>query len=522
MTTRLRLRLRLRLPRHVVALAAALLIAVSLIPLTATGARAATPICISGAFQYDYQSAEDGTAKPTRTKPLRNANVELWGAEGNEDGHSLGVWGFTGVDDGSFNLCYTPTTTTSLRVVWAQAWSQSSRLWRVLDYNAQYYTLQSPTYLHVTASRNVGTTKPPAATARAWHAFDTINPLWWYRANPASICWSAHELDNNNCTELNIYWADGNDKASYDPDYNQLILAGTVPDSEHTVLHEAGHFLMNRLYNGMFPKSDNCSSHYIPTVSSETCAWTEGFADSVAAYVLGDNRYVFSNGTSTEFTYGNGWQVGDQVQGNVDGSLLDLWRNVDGDWDRSIAAITAKQPATFSAYFNTVRPAANPPLATGSAALAPLARHTIDYGPTIIGDGKYHSLTNGSGLALERYGSCSATSGANASLGTLDTTRSWQRWKVDANPDGTARISDGCTQPLTLTAPSSTNGAVTLKAFDQANGYQKWQITKANGTLRLTNPQTGWVLDSTSITVGATAVAKPPSGANSQSWAPLA
>ncbi|GHF82007.1 hypothetical protein GCM10018790_69640 [Kitasatospora xanthocidica] len=514
---------RQRLLHQVVALAAALLAAVAAVPFTATPARAAAPICLSGAFQYDYQSAEDGTAKPTRTKPVRNANLELWGAEGNDDPHYLGVWGYSGRDDGSYNLCYTPTKTTSLSVVWVQAWAESSRLWRVLDGENQYVTMESMPRLAVTASTNLGTMKAEASTARAWHAFDTVNLLWWSRNNPKSACWSALEPDSGKCTELTIraYESD-HDQSQYSPGSNTVYLVGAGADSEHLILHEAGHFFLHRLYNGMWPAVDNCSPHYIQWTSSATCAWTEGFADVTAAYLLGDNRFVHGTGDSTEFTYGSGWDVGDQVQGNVGGSLLDLWRTTDGGWNRSIDALTARRPGTFSAYFNTARPAANPPLPTDSTALGKLARHAIDYGPSIVGDGTYHSLSDGGGLALEVYGSCVAGSGANVTLGTFDTTRAWQRWRVDANADGTVRISDACTQPLTLTAPAAVGGAVTAKAFDPASAYQKWTVTKGNGTLRFTNPQTGRVLDSSRIAVGAPLTTTAPGSANSQSWVPLA
>ncbi|MFJ9447011.1 RICIN domain-containing protein [Kitasatospora sp. NPDC101235] len=516
--------IRLRLPYRVTALAAALFAAVAAIPLTATAARAATPICISGAFQYDYQSADDGPAKPTRTKPLRNATVELWGSEqSTETPHALNVVGLTDYIDGSYNLCYTPTTTTSLSSVQVKAWAASNRLWWVYG-PSEVYTMLSQAMSNISRNTNFGTTKAPASTAQAWHIADTLNVAWWNRANPKSICWSANETDGNTCTPLKVRWAPaspGSGHTQYDPANNIVYIIGADADSEHYILHEASHFLMHRLFNGPWSDSLTCQTHSIWRVSSEGCGWSEGFANAAAAYMLGDSRFVFGDGSSSEFAYGGGWDVGDQVEGNVAGSLLGLWRNVDNGWSGSIAAIAAQKPYTFSAYFNTARPAANPPLATDGAALGKLAPHTIDYGLTIIGDGKYHSLTDGGGMALERYGSCIAASGANATLGTLDTTRNWQRWKLDANTDGTVRISDGCTQPLTLTAPTAAGGAVTVKAFDAANTYQKWKVAKSNGTLKLTNPQTGLALDTTSFASGAITTVNSASSANSQSWAPV-
>ncbi|MET8542795.1 ricin-type beta-trefoil lectin domain protein [Kitasatospora sp. NPDC004799] len=514
--------IRLRLSFRAVTLAAALFAAVAAVPFTATGARAATPICISGAIQYDYQSAEDGTAKPTRTKPLRNATVELWGAEKSTDSpHALNVWQYTGVTDGSYNLCYTPTTTTSLSTVWVKVWAASGNLWRVLDNNGQYYTMQTPALSNVTGNRNAGTTKPPASTARAWHIVDTINPLWWYRNNPVSACWSTHETDTDTCTQLTVKWVDTASQSWYDPTSNTVRLYGADADSEHYILHEASHFLMHRMFNGPWPDSLTCPNHGIPYASTDGCAWSEGFANASAAYLLGDSRFVFGTGNSTAFTYGDGWGVGDVVEGNVAGSLLDLWRSVDTNWNGSIAAITAQKPLTFSAYFNTVRPAANPPLSTGSTALAKLSPHTIDYGPTIVGDGKYHTLTDGSALALEVSGSCAAASGARTVLAVLDTTRAGQRWRIDANADGTVRITDGCPQPLALTA-ASLGGPITAKTYDPANSSQKWQVTKSNGTLRITEPTGGFAVDRASSSAGSNVVLNESrSSSNPQLWASL-
>ncbi|MFE7530334.1 RICIN domain-containing protein [Kitasatospora sp. NPDC057542] len=515
--------IRLRLSFRAVALAVALVAAVAAVPLTATAARAATPICISGAIQYDYQSAEDGTAKPTRTKPLRYAVVELWGAEKSTDSpHALNVVGHTAAD-GSYNLCYTPTTTTSLSTVWVKAWASVSNLWWVADNSNQIYTMQLPALSNVTGNRNIGTAKPPASTSRAWHILDTIYLLWSNRNNPNSLCWSTNETNSQACTPLTVYWVDASGSAAYDPGSNSAFLYGADADSEHVILHEASHFLMHRMYNGLMPSGVNCQPHYVWYASSDGCAWSEGFATASAAYVLGDSRTVWGDGNSTNFTYGDGWGVGDVVEGNVAGSLLDLWRTVDTNWNASITAITAQKPMTFSAYFNTTRPAANPPLSTDSTALGKLNPHTIDYGPTIVGDGKYHSLTDGSGLALEVNGSCTAPSGSSTSLGTLDATRSWQRWRIDANADGTVRITDGCPQPLALTLPSPVNvgSTVIVKAYDPANSDQKWKVTKSNGTLRITHPMGSLALDRTSPAVGSAVVLNQYSSSNSQFWAPL-
>ncbi|MER6523215.1 hypothetical protein ACFWHQ_07410 [Streptomyces sp. NPDC060334] len=53
----------IRLPRGFAAMSTALL-AAAVVPLTAPSAAAASPICLSGKLQYDYQSAEAAGASP--------------------------------------------------------------------------------------------------------------------------------------------------------------------------------------------------------------------------------------------------------------------------------------------------------------------------------------------------------------------------------------------------------------------------------------------------------------------------
>lgn len=512
---------RIRLPRALTTMGIALLAAAAALPLTASSAAAASPICLSGNLQYDYQSAELGTTKPTLTKPVRNANVALWGAERSTDTpHQLTAdYQYTAVSDGGFNLCYTPTTTTSMSSLWARFRTESTKLWKVSDTTGTPYTFDSPVQTNISASTSLGVLKPAAATARAWHAFDTVNLLWWARNNPVSDCWSTHEANSNACTELNIQWtANSNDGPYYDL-ANTVHLSAADPDSEHTVLHESGHFLMQRLYNGWWPTITNCSPHFVNLVSSGSCAWAEGFADSTAAYLLGDYRYVWPDGSSYPFTYTTGWNTGDQVQGNVDGSLLDLWNNVDSGWNSTITLLTSKNISTFAGFW-AARSAANPPLATTGSALTYLASHTIDYGPSIVGDNQYHSLTNGGGLALEHAGQCANSTNVVADINTYDATHASEQWKLDPNSDGTARIYDSCPTPLTLTAPATAGSQVMLTAFDPTNRYQKWQVTSnGSGNLTITNPATGYVLDSAAVSPGAAVTVNAAGSANTQDWA---
>ncbi|WP_079143092.1 hypothetical protein [Streptomyces noursei] len=355
--------------------------AISLPLLFSGGASAvAKRICLTGSLHFDHQSAESGPDKPWKTKPVRNANVELWGREqALGSARKLNTQALlTDVTDGGFRACYTPEATRSMDQMWVRVSAESSRLWKVTNGSGATFTWNSPVQTAVSASRRLGTMKPQFGDMRAWHAFDTANELWWKRDNPKSNCWSARETDGNTCTELTMQWdSSAPSDAFYDTQHNTVHLAGAVPDSEHTVLHESAHFLQHRLFGGWFPRITHCSPHWVNKASSESCAWAEAFADSAAAYVLGDYHYVGDNGISISFAHDSTYDDGDSVQGNVGGSLLDLWRTVDGGtWNRTIALLSTHHVSTFREYF-TLRSSTN--LETGGMAHRILQNHTINY-----------------------------------------------------------------------------------------------------------------------------------------------
>ncbi|MFF0393309.1 RICIN domain-containing protein [Kitasatospora sp. NPDC004615] len=501
----------------------ALLAAGGIVPLTATAASAASPICMSGNLQYDYQSAEAGTSKPTLTKAARNASVELWGREKSTDtDHKLNTdTQLTGAADGSFNLCYTPVTTTAMDHLYVHFATQNNHVWRTADNTGTVYTFNTPTQSNISAGVALGTVKPTTAQ-RAWHAFDTVNMLWSRRVNSTSPCWTAAETSAATCTMLTEQWYTGStDGAWYDLS-NTLHLADADPDSEHTVLHETGHFFQQRLYNGNFPAVTNCNPHYVNTASSATCSWTEAFADSLAAYLEGDQRYVWSNGSSMQFTAGAGWQTGDQVQGNVDAALLQLWNTVDGSWDRTISTLSSHTPATFSDYFRNVRPTAAPPLSTTGSALTALDASSINYGPTIVGDNGYHQLTNGGGVALQRNGTCTNILPTVAVFAAPNNSMASQRWKFVSNGDGTVQVFDSCPVPLYLTAPTTAGGQISLTALNLGGASQRWTVTQnSSGTYTLINPATGFSLDGNATAGQAVTANTANASSTSQNWASI-
>ncbi|WP_280669454.1 MULTISPECIES: alpha-galactosidase [unclassified Kitasatospora] len=152
---------------------------------------------------------------------------------------------------------------------------------------------------------------------------------------------------------------------------------------------------------------------------------------------------------------------------------------------------------------------------------------TTNRTPAIVGDGKYHSLSNGgpSGNVLEVAGTCSAPASGGADINTWWSTHTSEQWTFTANGDGTSHLTDNCATGTqvhgTLTATGGAGSPVSvLNAYDPNNAYQQWVVTQNTGTgaLTITNKATGDVLDTASGAAGAAAVVNPGSTSSTQSW----
>ncbi|WP_441247630.1 alpha-galactosidase [Kitasatospora sp. McL0602] len=169
-------------------------------------------------------------------------------------------------------------------------------------------------------------------------------------------------------------------------------------------------------------------------------------------------------------------------------------------------------------------------LAPHAVAMYRLSAPPATVTPAIVGDGKYHGMTNGGsgGLALEVTGTCSAPAGGTADINTWDSTHTSEQWQFAPNADGTVRIFDRCytgTQIAgTLTAPTGAGQAVTVQnTFDPTSAQQKWTVTQntATGAITILNKATGHALDTTATTRTATVTQNPAAGTPTQSWTPL-
>ncbi|WP_240167389.1 mycolysin [Streptomyces noursei] len=352
----------------------------SIPPQAAAPGKPYAPVCVSGTLRNRFQSSEDGSwnRKADRDLPVSNANVTLWGRATAGGSTQKLATGLTGNGDGTFKLCYTPSTSITSRV-WTEFQTRAGSMWSVVDGYNRHYSTTSNALSNVSGNKSLGTVYANSGQSRAWHAFDTLNKLWWDRGS-TSTCWTSNERDGR-CSPITVQWYPGSRDGTYWTNRDDKVhLADSDPDSGHTTVHEAGHSLMGKLYKGWWPYVTNCSPHYVNRTSSTTCGWTEGFADAVAFHTFKDTVMTWGNGSSMSLandrtTRGIDW--GDACEARVATALVDLWSQVDGGWTRSNTMMSRERQSTFREYFLTDRPAYG--LDSGAKARNVLYNHTIQY-----------------------------------------------------------------------------------------------------------------------------------------------
>ncbi|GIG56094.1 hypothetical protein Lfu02_04660 [Longispora fulva] len=350
----------------------------------APGAVAAAPgqICAKGGFTV--------ADKTGAWLPGRNIPVAVLGKATSTSATQTFATGMTTATDGTYTVCFAATTT--VYQLWVQ-FTATSSLWRVTN-NAG-----TGTYTVTTAAKSTvpsgtdqafGTTSPTATYMRGWHAFDTLNLLWFARASSTN-CWTARE--SANCTRITLHWQPGSTDGTYFDNsrpvgQRYVALADADPDSEHLVLHESGHAFMDLLYAGWWPASDCPSPHYLHKRSGTMCAWTEGFANAIAGYIKGDGRFYWPTGQwvdmmntawfdSSQPASGTNPENGDQVELRVAGAMIDLWRTVDGGPGGTFDNMRQYASSGFNEWFTADRPQSG--LSTSASTRDLVYTHTIDY-----------------------------------------------------------------------------------------------------------------------------------------------
>src|SRR6266508_2747721 len=266
-----------------------------------------------------------------------------------------------------------------------------------------------------------------------------------------------------------------------------LRLRDADPDSEHLVLHEASHAFHHRLYNFWWP-NPTCGTHQIHVASNMGCAWTEGFANALAGYIKGDDRFVWPDGSwislmnttwfnSSYAVSSTNWNDGDAVEGRAAGSMINLWRNADGGPNSTITLLSYYTQSTFFEYFND---RGHQNLDLTSASRTRLYSHTIDY-RQVLGNNGFES-----GAVTWSW----SAPGTDNVIGTWSTyaprTGTWYAWLGGYGYDTTTSLTQGAGTPA---APSGKDGKVTLSFWSRiwseeavgADPYDILQIQVVDG-----------------------------------------
>ncbi|WP_460651678.1 hypothetical protein [Kribbella endophytica] len=352
---------------------------------------AAGQICATGKLTY---ATYDGTWHPGRRVAVNILGRRTAAAE-----TTTLASGLTAATDGTYRLCFKHSGP-ALAMMWAQ-FSTRTSWWEVTEMTGAtpYFVDVAPlTNVPAGTTQSFGTVSPSALQMPAYDAFDVINNVYAMRGS-GNECWTREETGT--CSRLKARWAPGNTDGGYyntDPAIRAVFLTDAMPDARHPVVHEAGHNLQHLLYNWYWPPFDCPSPHSLHRVTGPMCAWTEGFANAVTGYAMGDGRYYY-NVTDWMDLMQTGFQNtsqapartnpdnGQDVEARVAGAMIALWRGTDGGPRRTLDNMDRYVSDSFEEWFTVDRPKSN--LAVGKKALDVLARHTIVYG------GTRQAVTNG-------------------------------------------------------------------------------------------------------------------------------
>ncbi|MEV5003439.1 hypothetical protein [Nocardioides sp. LML1-1-1.1] len=356
-----------RRPALRTALAVLALAGAGAVPVLAGPATAAADTCVQGTLKYTSPDAE---SQSSLTAVVPRAKFEV------RSGSTVLTTGETAAD-GTFSACTGKTSVSDLQVSFVT--TAAGGRWRVIDdvvqnpTSSDLHRFSTATTSSATGTTDYGVVQPPADQQGAFRVLAVLDKLYNKR-DTSSTCFA--KIDTGTCETLTFVWDSDRtvggwwDHESDDPSYvdngevrnsKYVVLDKWDQWSQHTIIHEAGHWLQWQLHGQHFPAVNACDPHYMDQASSESCAWTEGFADAVAGKVLGDRRYVYADANvapspfePTDCTPTPGgdcfWTGGRATQGNVAAAMLDFWA-ADGGWNSGFAAMASQTSATVKAYY---------------------------------------------------------------------------------------------------------------------------------------------------------------------------
>jgi hypothetical protein len=181
-------------------------------------------------------------------------------------------------------------------------------------------------YVFADGTYSVGTWTIPSST--------TLQKAWWIQDDMVKATWVPPNFTGKHCAEWSSTSSDG---AYYVPGGHIHLAAGDADDTPDRVLHEMGHSVMYNIYGNYMPPYPNCNPHYIDKVSSQGCAWIEGWAHAHALWCTNDPVRNWPGGGAVNLetpTWGtSGWDNGDSVEGRISGVLWDIADSTNDGYD---------------------------------------------------------------------------------------------------------------------------------------------------------------------------------------------
>jgi hypothetical protein len=236
-----------------------------------------------------------------------------------------------------------------------------------------------------------------------WHTYsnvyvfsDGIHSIgeWWVIEGDTQqdSCWLLDDLirtfrfapnDPGACT---VRWYPGNPDATEYLWGGQVHINGADSRSSDVSIHEYSHNIMYTKYGNWMPPNPNCHPHYMGLISSEGCAWTEGFAEFNPFAVNNNPLWHWPAGGTLNFETPSwgvpaDWNNGDQVEGRVAGALWDIYDTSNDGSDIYSYPFYSIWNVIFSQRLNTFSEFWNSWLSNGYSTNARycIYQNTIDY-----------------------------------------------------------------------------------------------------------------------------------------------
>jgi hypothetical protein len=244
--------------------------------------------------------------------------VEAWDRD-NTGGDDLLASGLTGFN-GEYTLCFNNGDEGTVGQDLYVRFVAQNNNWRVQTADGWIYNYTTAVDGEVVdgTTTDFGWLQPGDPThMRAAAAFAATQVTW---NNIPGACWDMV----GPCKTVVILWSpDSTDGTYYSLGTDDIHLAAADPDEPMVVSHEVTHAIMDDVFDDAYPSFPNCSPHWINRVSSDGCAWTEGFAEWVPLMVFGSSNFVGVNMETPTWGTAN-WGDGVAVEGRVAGALWDL------------------------------------------------------------------------------------------------------------------------------------------------------------------------------------------------------